>query len=158
MDHLWAPWRSTYVQGTSKPERCVFCAVVSASADRENFIVHRGELCFVMLNRYPYIAGHLMIAPYAHVARLEAAGEAATAEMMRLTRRAERALEDAYRPDGLNLGMNLGQAAGAGIEQHIHMHMLPRWNGDTNFMTTTCETRVLSALLEDAYQKLAGKL
>jgi len=157
MDHLWAPWRSTYVQGASKPDRCVFCEVAQSSSDEENFVLHRGELCFAMLNRFPYTSGHLMIAPYAHVSRLQQASEAATAEMMQLTRQAERALEEAYRPNGLNLGMNLGEAAGAGIEHHIHMHVLPRWNGDTNFMTATCETRVLSELLADGYRKLNGK-
>ena len=157
MDHLWAPWRSTYVQGSAKREGCLFCVVAQSESDRENFVLYRGELCFAMLNRYPYTSGHLMIAPYAHVSRLSHASEATTDEIMRLARRAERALEEAYRPDGLNLGMNLGEAAGAGIEQHIHLHMLPRWKGDTNFMTAICDTRVLSELLESAYEKLKGK-
>lgn len=107
-----------------------------------------------MLNRYPYTSGHLMIAPYAHVSRLSQASEAASEEMMRLTRLAEAALERVYHPGGLNLGMNLGEAAGAGIEEHIHMHVLPRWSGDGNFMSTIAETRVLPESLADTYAKL----
>ncbi|MGH9584869.1 MAG: HIT family protein, partial [Bryobacteraceae bacterium] len=123
-------------------------------ADEEKIDIHRAAWCFVMLNRYPYTSGHVMIAPYAHVSRLSQASESAAEEMMRLTREAESTLERVYHPDGLNLGMNLGEAAGAGIEQHIHMHVLPRWTGDANFMTAIGETRVLSEPLEDTYTKL----
>jgi ATP adenylyltransferase len=154
MTHLWAPWRSAYVQGKHTAHACIFCDAAQRNADEETLVAYRGELCFVILNRYPYASGHVMIAPYAHVSRLSQATEAAAQEMMRLTRRAEAVLERVYRPDGINLGMNLGEAAGAGIEQHIHMHVLPRWMGDANFMTAVGETRVLPEALGDTYAKL----
>lgn len=135
--------------------RCIFCeAAEHPERDGQNFVVYRGALAFVILNRYPYTSGHLLIAPYVHVSRLTDTSEDASAEMMRLTRRAERILEQAYRPDGLNLGMNLGEAAGAGIEQHIHLHVLPRWKGDANFMTSVGDTRIIPEALEDTCAKL----
>ncbi len=154
MNHLWTPWRSTYMQRKERQTECIFCAAAESSADEENLVVYRGELSFVILNRYPYTSGHVMIAPYVHVSRLAQTNDATTAEMMRLTRRTEEILERVYRPDGLNLGMNLGEAAGAGIEQHIHMHVLPRWKGDANFMTSVGETRVIPEVLQDTYVKL----
>jgi ATP adenylyltransferase len=155
MDRLWTPWRSAYMQENRDKSRCIFCeAAADGAADERTLVVARGSLCFVMLNRYPYTSGHLMIAPYAHVSRLAGTTEATTAEMMSLTRRAEEVLESIYRPDGLNLGMNLGEAAGAGIEQHIHMHVLPRWKGDANFMTSVGETRIIPEALEETYRKL----
>lgn len=154
MTHLWAPWRSTYMHEKKDNSRCIFCDAARSASDEEYLVVYRGELSFIVLNRYPYTSGHLMIAPYEHVARLRDASEAAAQEMMRLTRRAEEVLERVYRPEGLNLGMNLGEAAGAGVDQHIHMHVLPRWKGDANFMTTVGETRVLPEALEDTYAKL----
>jgi ATP adenylyltransferase len=157
MQHLWAPWRSKYIHAPRDKDRCVFCDVAAAGNDGETMVLYRGQFVFVLLNVYPYTSGHLMIAPYAHVSRLSQASEEATAEMMKLTRRAEAILQEQYRPDGLNLGMNLGQAAGAGIEEHIHMHVLPRWLGDANFITTVGEARVLPESLEDTYQRLAGK-
>lgn len=117
-------------------------------------MVHRAQHSFVILNRYPYTSGHVMVAPYEHVSRLGQVADEVTAEMMRLARQTEAILERIYRPNGLNLGMNLGEAAGAGIEQHIHMHVLPRWTGDANFMTTIGHTRILPELLEDTYRKL----
>lgn len=155
MDRLWTPWRSTYMKAKKEPGRCVFCDAAARNDDRETLILHRAEYCFVILNRYPYTSGHLMVAPYQHVSRLTAISEAAAAEMMRLTRRAETAIERAYQPDGLNLGMNLGEAAGAGIEEHIHMHVLPRWRGDANFMTTVSEARVIPEDLDTTYGKLS---
>ncbi len=116
--------------------------------------MHRGQLNYVVLNRYPYTSGHLMIVPFGHVSSLSAASGDATAEMMELTRKAEDILREAYRPDGLNLGMNIGASAGAGVAGHIHMHLLPRWGGDANFMTTIAETRVLPEALETSYAKL----
>jgi ATP adenylyltransferase len=133
---------------------CVFCAAAESSDDEKSLIVHRGKLAFVILNRYPYTSGHLMIAPYAHVSRLYQVDELTTDEMMRLARRGEGVLEQAYKPEGLNLGMNLGEAAGAGIEQHIHMHVLPRWRGDANFMTSVANTRIIPETLEDTYAKI----
>jgi ATP adenylyltransferase len=154
MNHLWAPWRAAYVSEKGDPNRCIFCEAVASSDDAANLVVYRGRLSFVILNRFPYTSGHLMIAPFAHVSRLQQADEETAAEIMRLSRFAERVIEEVYRPDGLNLGMNLGEAAGAGIQQHIHMHLLPRWKGDANFMTSVANTRVLSEALEDTYAKL----
>jgi ATP adenylyltransferase len=152
--HLWAPWRSAYVHAKQPAHACIFCDAAERNTDEETLVVHRAGHCFVMLNRYPYTSGHVMIAPYEHVSRLSQTSEAAAGEMMRLTRRADAVLERVYRPDGLNLGMNLGEAAGAGIEQHIHMHVLPRWAADANFMTTVGETRVLPEALEESYARL----
>jgi ATP adenylyltransferase len=156
MKHLWTPWRSTYINSKKEPGTCVFCFAQSGTDDRANLVVHRGQHCFVILNRYPYTSGHLMVAPYSHVSRLAGITDAAAGEMMQLTRLAEKVLEHAYRPDGLNVGMNLGEAAGAGIEEHIHMHVLPRWRGDANFMTSVSSTRILPESLTDTYEKLNG--
>lgn len=154
MDILWSPWRYRYVAHARPEDECLFCRVAAESKDAENFILHRGERNFVMLNRYPYTNGHLMIAPYAHAASLEAVEQPALTEMMELVRRAEALLRAAYRPKGLNVGMNLGECAGAGIAGHIHMHVLPRWPGDVNFMTAVGETRVLPEDLATTYEKL----
>jgi ATP adenylyltransferase len=142
--------------GTDK-QRCIFCEAATSSADEINLVVYRGTLTFIMLNRYPYTSGHLMIAPYEHVSRLTATGESTTEEMMLLARRAEQILEAVYHPNGLNLGMNLGEAAGAGLEQHIHLHVLPRWKGDANFMSTVGNTRIIPETLADTYAKLKSK-
>ena len=142
------------MQAKKDKGKCVFCSAAAGSADAETLIVYRGALSFVILNRYPYTSGHLMIAPYAHVSRLNQTSEATSGEMIRFARLAEKLIESVYRPDGLNLGMNLGQAAGAGIEEHIHMHVLPRWSGDANFMTSVSETRVIPEALDDTYTKL----
>lgn len=136
---------------------CIFCAAAAGSDDEASLVVYRAARVFVILNRYPYTSGHLMITPYEHVSRLGATAEETTAEMMHVARHAERLLEEAYRPDGLNLGMNLGEAAGAGIEQHIHMHVLPRWKGDANFMTTVADTRIVPEPLDETYTKLRAK-
>jgi ATP adenylyltransferase len=154
MDHLWTPWRTTYMKEKRDKTRCVFCAAGESLSDEESLVVYRGKLAFVLLNRYPYTSGHLMIAPYAHVSRLRQVDESTTDEMMRLARRAEGIVEEAYKPEGLNLGLNLGEAAGAGIEQHIHMHVLPRWWGDANFMTSVANTRIIPEALEDTYVKI----
>lgn len=154
MDHLWSPWRYQYVTKTGSGTGCIFCDLPKEQRDEEHYIVHRGAKCFVMLNRYPYTNGHIMVAPYAHVARLEDADEDAAVEMMLLARRGEKLLRGLYRPHGLNLGMNIGESAGAGVVGHIHLHVLPRWTGDTNFMTTVGETRVLPEALEITYQRL----
>jgi len=157
MSHLWTPWRSTYMTAKKDKSRCIFCAAAEGSADEESLLMYRGEFCFVILNRYPYTTGHLMIAPYQHVSRLLQVTQEVTDEMMRLARLAEQNLEDVYRPDGLNLGMNLGEAAGAGIEQHIHLHVLPRWKGDANFMTTVGAVRIMPEALVETYRKLKPK-
>jgi len=142
----------------SKADSCIFCDAARNPADDErNFILHRGAHTFVILNLYPYISGHLMIAPYAHLGELDAAPKEATDEIMDLTKRCQTALRETYHPQGFNLGMNLGRAAGAGIADHIHMHLMPRWSGDTNFMTSVAETRVLPEDLATTYRKLREK-
>ena len=156
MDYLWTPWRYSYVAGVEKPGTCAFCTAASGGNDRECLVVHRAVHHFVILNRFPYTSGHMMVVPYAHIADLEDLPADALAEMMFLGRRAVRHLKLLYRPDGLNLGMNLGQAAGAGIKSHLHLHVLPRWVGDTNFMTVVGETRVLPESLEIAWERLCA--
>lgn len=154
MDYLWSPWRYQYVSKSGPSAGCLFCVKGSEQRDKENYVVHRGARTFVILNIYPYSTGHLMIAPYEHIASLEPAPEATIDEMMRMARLAEIHLRQVYRPQGLNVGMNLGESAGAGVPGHIHMHVLPRWVGDTNFMTTVGETRVLPESLEVTFEKL----
>ena len=153
MEHLWAPWRMAYV-GVEQPPGCIFCVKPGEDRDVENCILHRGKHAFVMLNAFPYNSGHLLIAPYRHTADLgELTGEEAL-EMMQLAQQGIAALGRAFRPDGHNLGMNLGRVAGAGIADHLHLHIVPRWNGDNNFMTVVADTRVLPEALADSYQKL----
>jgi len=164
MDRLWTPWRYRYVSSL-KPARagdleggCIFCEKAASSDDRGNYIVLRAERNFAILNLYPYTSGHLMIAPYEHIATLGVAPQETLQEMMRLTARAEKALRELYKPDGLNIGMNVGESAGAGVAGHIHMHVLPRWTGDGSFMTTVSETRVLPELLETTYDRVKAAL
>lgn len=154
MDRLWSPWRYQYVSRATPGDACIFCQKPAEQKDRENYILYRGEHAFVLLNLFPYTSGHLMIAPYRHVARMGEADEEALIEMIKLTAQAERALTEVYRPQGLNIGMNLGECAGAGIAGHIHIHALPRWTGDANFMTTVGETRVLPEDLDSTYERL----
>ena len=142
----------------SQADSCIFCdAVKNPSDDEKHFVVHRGLHNFVMLNLYPYISGHLMIAPFAHLGELDAAPKETTDETMDLAKRCQTALREVYRPEGFNLGMNLGRAARAGIADHIHLHLMPRWAGDTNFMTAVAETRVLPEDLPTTYRKLREK-
>jgi ATP adenylyltransferase len=145
MHHLWAPWRLSYVTKTGAAEdddRCVFCEEVVGSTP-SSLTLHRGDRCFVILNKYPYSNGHLMVVPRRHIGRLSEAAPDELTELMALTRTAEMALTEAYAPHGLNVGMNLGRPAGAGVVGHLHIHVVPRWNGDTNFMTVTADTRVV---------------
>ncbi len=143
MDRLWTPWRLSYVIGASKGVGgCIFCDAL-ARMDTEPLIVHRGRTCFVILNKFPYNNGHLMIVPNRHVGRLVNLGQDELAEFGQLTQAAERVLTLAYDPHGFNMGLNLGKPAGAGVLDHLHMHVVPRWNGDTNFMSIVGETRVL---------------
>jgi ATP adenylyltransferase len=162
MDHLWSPWRYQYVSSAdsvpSGKDSCLFCRVAADASDAENLVVLRAERSFVLLNRYPYSTGHLMIAPYAHVATLEEAETTTLEEIMRLAQRCEKALRAIYHPGGLNFGFNIGKCAGAGIAGHIHLHGLPRWAGDTSFITTVAETRVLPEDLETTYHKLSAAL
>ena len=158
-ERLWAPWRMAYVSEAGKPSaECIFCAKPAEDADAQNLIVWRGEYCFVILNLFPYTSGHLMIVPYRHAPDLASLTDAEWLELGRLMRQCLRALEREYRPDGFNVGFNLGRAAGAGIEGHLHMHIVPRWHGDTNFMATIGETRVLPESLEQTYTRLRRAL
>ena len=158
MDRLWSPWRYRYVSNASPENACIFCAKAESGDDSGNYVVLRAERNFVLLNLYPYTNGHLLIAPYRHVASLAEAGSETLEEMMRLTARVEQALNDVYRPGGINIGMNLGECAGAGVAGHIHMHVLPRWTGDASFMTTVGETRVLPEELETTWTRLRAAL
>jgi ATP adenylyltransferase len=158
MDRLWTPWRYAYITGAHEAQGCLFCDAPAAGDDRKMLIVQRARHCFVILNAYPYTNGHVMIAPYEHVAQLAQLPAAAAHEMMDLAQRLERLLRQLYRPDGLNLGMNIGQAAGAGIAGHIHLHVLPRWIADANFISVVGETRILPEALETTYERVKGAL
>ncbi len=153
MDYLWTPWRYAYVSTADKASSCVFCDKERAE-DRTAFIVHRGKLCFVVLNIFPYTSGHMMVVPYEHVDELRKLPPEAAQEMMALSQKLESVLRELYHPDGVNLGMNIGKAAGAGVAGHIHMHVLPRWVADSNFMTTVSETRVLPETLEQTWERM----
>ena len=165
MDVLWSPWRYDYIKsGEGKlaavkdDSSCVFCNVLNSPAsDEEKFILHRAGHNFVILNIYPYVSGHLMIIPFAHAADLDAAAKEITDEMMDLAKRCQTALREVDQPDGMNLGMNFGKAAGAGVERHFHLHILPRWIGDANFMTSVGQTRTIPESLQTTYEKLKGK-
>jgi ATP adenylyltransferase len=157
MDQLWSPWRYRYVSQVGKGGSCLFCAkaALDPSQDREQLILYRGRDNFILLNLYPYTTGHVLISPYAHVAQLEQLPAEALTEMMQLAQRLESSLKRSYNPEGYNLGMNLGKCAGAGVPDHLHLHVLPRWTGDSNFMTVVGETRVQPEDLLATYDKLA---
>ncbi len=159
LERLWSPWRSEYIaSGDANSEGCVFCVIKEASGrDETNLVLYRGSFSFIVLNIYPYITGHLLIVPLDHVGELESAPKETTDEMMDLTKRSQRVLRDTYKPSGFNIGMNLGRVAGAGIADHIHIHVLPRWTGDTNFMSTVGQTRVISEELTTTYRKLRDR-
>ncbi len=153
MDYLWTPWRYQYVTTAGDAVECIFCAARHGD-DAERLVVHRGRNCFVILNRFPYTSGHVMVVPHEHRPTLASLPEATAAELMLLARRTEAILTAAYRPDGLNLGINVGKSAGAGVAGHLHVHVLPRWGGDAGFITTVGETRVLPEDLLTTWQKL----
>lgn len=154
MDRLWNPWRYQYVSKEGRPEGCIFCDLPKEGNDEATLIVHRGRFNYIILNRYPYTTGHLMVVPFQHTDSLQSVDEATAQEMFSLVRAADAKLRQVYRPKGMNLGMNLGEAAGAGIAEHIHMHVLPRWIGDANFMTVIGETRILPEELSETYRRL----
>jgi len=159
VDFLWTPWRYRYIAEAAKDAAgCIFCDALAANDDAQTLIVSRHVKNFIILNRFPYTTGHLMIVPYAHVAELSLAEPDTLAEMMRLGQRVQVALENVYHPHGYNLGMNLGRAAGAGVTGHIHLHFLPRWTGDANFMTVIAETRMEPEDLSATYTKLRAAL
>jgi ATP adenylyltransferase len=160
MDYLWTPWRYSYITSadtSNNGQTCIFCELLRAGDDEKSLIVYRGEFNFIILNAFPYTCGHSMIVPYEHVDRLHKLPEAATAEMMALVRKLETSIFDLYHPDGANIGMNVGKAAGAGIAGHIHMHALPRWVADANFISVIGETRVLPEDLPTTYKRLKSK-
>ncbi|MGB9726007.1 MAG: HIT family protein [Fervidicoccaceae archaeon] len=157
MKVIWAPWRSSYLSSVTSGERagCIFCEMLNnGKSDRENLIVYRGRKVFVVLNRYPYTSGHFMIVPYRHVPTPEELDEEERMEIMDVVSLSVKALKLSYRPDGINMGINLGRAAGAGVEGHMHIHVVPRWIGDANFMSVVGGVRVISESLETSYEKL----
>ncbi len=157
MDYLWTPWRYQYIKSADKDPGCVLCRALEVGnhgKDEEMLILHRAQRNFVILNRYPYTNGHLMIAPLEHGGDLDKVPAETLAEMMQLAQTAQKAMSEVYKPDGYNLGMNLGRAAGAGVADHVHLHVLPRWTGDTPFMTTTSEVRTLPEDLVTTYKNL----
>jgi ATP adenylyltransferase len=148
---LWAPWRLEYIKG-EKTDECIFCTRPALGDDGKALIAERGERCFVMLNAFPYTNGHLMVAPYSHTADLRTLDKQTSLELITLTQRSVDVLETAYGPDGYNIGVNLGEIAGAGMADHVHLHIVPRWAGDTNFMPVLGDTRVLPQTLADSYR------
>jgi ATP adenylyltransferase len=161
VDVLWSPWRYDYITGSggAKTSGCVFCDILNSSdTDVEKYILKRAEFNFVILNIFPYGTGHLLIVPFTHIPDLDQADKQTTDEMMDLMKRAKTALNEVYSPDGFNLGMNLGKSAGAGVAGHFHMHVLPRWSGDVNFMTAIGQTRTVPESLGTTYDKLKGKI
>lgn len=154
MDHIWSPWRYEYIANADRQEGCVLCLIAQEHDDVKNYVVHRARLNFILLNLFPYTSGHLMIVPYEHQASLAALDAATTTEMLELAKRAQSALEAEYHPDGFNIGMNLGRSAGAGIADHLHLHVVPRWSGDANFVSVVGETRVLPEDLAITCEKL----
>ncbi|WP_297494911.1 HIT domain-containing protein [Thermococcus sp.] len=153
MKILWAPWRIEYIR-SPKHEGCIFCDFPKENRDRERLILYRGKHAFVIMNNYPYNPGHVMVAPYRHVANWEELTDEELLEIMKLTQMIIRAIKKAMKPDGFNLGVNLGRVAGAGIDTHVHLHIVPRWNGDTNFMPVIADTKVIPESLEEAYDEL----
>jgi len=154
MDFIWSPWRYTYVSSAADSDSCVFCLDDTRADDEERLVLYRGEHSFVIMNLYPYTSGHLMVAPYAHVASITGMEPEQMHELLGLGRRSVEALEATYSPEGFNLGMNLGACAGAGVRDHVHLHVVPRWCGDVNFMTVTGEARVLPEDLHTSFRKL----
>lgn len=157
MDFLWSPWRFRYIAQPKPEQVCVFCTIAASDQDEKNLVIFRAKFNFLILNRFPYSTGHLMIVPYEHVGSLAETTQDTAMEMMQLMRRAETALRTVYHPEGLNMGVNIGASAGAGVAGHLHMHALPRWPGDANFMTTVSETRVLPENLATTYCKLRAE-
>jgi ATP adenylyltransferase len=154
MDHLWSPWRMNYISRGEKPDGCIFCNAYACQDGEENLVVRRGKQAFVILNRYPYTSGHIMVVPYAHQPSLVSLDESTLGEMMQLINQGLHTIEKIYQPHGFNVGANIGSMAGAGVADHVHFHLVPRWGGDTNFMTTVGATRVLPEELSQTYHRL----
>jgi len=163
MDRLWSPWRSKYIESISEKNggadrKCIFCEKFSEHDDVKNLVVHRGALSAIIINLYPYNSGHLMIVPYAHKGSFEELTEAENGDVMSLVGLAIKALRITSHPDGFNFGANLGKVSGAGIADHVHFHVVPRWNGDTNFMTAIGDTKIISEELNETFRKLTDAL
>jgi len=156
MRQIWAPWRIEYIQ-MEKPEGCILCEKPGQNSDAINYILYRGDKNFVIMNSYPYNSGHLMIAPYRHIANLEELTDEELHEHIEIVSRSAKVLRQVFKPDGFNIGMNVGRIAGAGIDKHIHTHIVPRWEGDTNFMPVLSDTKVINEALAETYKKLKGK-
>lgn len=154
MEQIWAPWRMEYIEKDKQAEGCIFCALPQAGEDAKNFILYRGPLCFILMNIYPYNTGHLMVSPYRHVACLSQLRDDELDEMSRLTRKIVAIFREVKNPDGFNIGLNSGKAAGAGYDEHIHNHIVPRWQGDTNFMPVLGAIKIHPELLGATYEKL----
>ena len=156
MEHLWAPWRTQYIQ-KAKEEGCILCQKPAENNDEPNCILYRGKKNFIIMNTYPYNTAHLMVAPYRHVANLDELTDRERGEHFEIVSRCVRVLRRVFSPDGFNVGMNLGRVAGAGIDKHIHTHIVPRWVGDTNFMPVIADTKVVNEALAETYQRLKGE-
>src|SRR5512133_3161332 len=154
MNYIWSPWRMDYIMDHERAAECIFCKALLLEDGPENLIVYRGQMAFLILNRYPYTSGHVMVVPYAHVPSLEGLPSEARSEMIEMATRATQVLGQVYQPQGFNLGINMGEAAGAGIVDHVHFHIVPRWFGDTNFMSSLAATRVLPESIPDGYFRI----
>ena len=157
MDKLWAPWREKFIL-SKKEKGCIFCQHLQEKKDPQNFILGRGKTAFVILNLYPYNSGHLMVVAKRHKAKLEDLNQAEALELITLSQKWVKILKKALKPEGINLGINLDKASGAGISEHVHIHIVPRWNGDTNFMPVLTDTKVISVSLQSVYKKLKEQL
>lgn len=158
MERIWAPWRQSYVSNAKSDKSCIFCPDHAGKHDRERLILARSDYSLMMLNRYPYTGGHLMVAPLRHAAELDDLSDGELLDLMHLLRRGRALLKRVASPDGFNVGINLGKAAGAGVEEHLHIHIVPRWNGDSNFMTVVGDVRVIPDGLTEAYERLSAAL
>ncbi|MDP1853870.1 MAG: HIT domain-containing protein [Candidatus Omnitrophota bacterium] len=158
MDKLWAPWRIKYITTLKKEKQCLFCAVIKKHDDRKNLIILRAKSCFVMLNLFPYNNGHLMISPYRHIDNIAGLNEDEMLDLMKTTALMKQVLDKTIKPHGYNIGINCGKAAGAGIAGHLHVHIVPRWQGDVNFMPVIGNTRVISQSLQQLYALLAKEI
>jgi ATP adenylyltransferase len=158
LDIIWTPWRYEYVNSVDEREGCIFCEKPKEEDDRENLVVYRGKRCFAILNLFPYPTGHIMIAPYEHTDTIEELDPETLTEMMVLAQRSMYAIREAFRPDGFNLGINISRVAGAGITDHMHLHLVPRWAGDSNFMAVIAETRVLPRTPDEVWLALKGRV
>ncbi len=156
MEQIWAPWRIEYIE-MEKPEGCILCDKPEENNDVLNYILYRGDKNFIIMNRYPYNPGHLMIVPYRHIANLEELSDEELHEHYQIVSRSLKVLRQVFNPGGFNIGVNMGRAAGAGIEEHVHTHIVPRWHGDTNFMPVVADTKVVSEALAGTYGKLKDK-